>query len=188
VLGTNVKKPLHVALNELYRETATRLAFKYFSRVRRVSLLYIRRSPPYFSSIQIAQDAQAHGCSILHGDAEHIDADTNPIRQVVLHPPTSAREALAHTCDICLSIHLYHRALLLNYHNILARVEVLTIISTTTTTTTTTCLARPEAKLKDHMTIPRQTKTATTATLTTRNAGADSSGARGTGGSPTTEV
>jgi hypothetical protein len=52
-----------------------------------MSLPPLHCSPHYFSFIQIAQDAQAHGCHVFHRDAEHIDTDTDPICQGVLHPP-----------------------------------------------------------------------------------------------------
>jgi len=67
VPGTNAKKSLHVALSELDRGAAARFVFEYFSR--------------------IAQDAQVHGCHILHGDAKHMDDDTDLIHQGALHPP-----------------------------------------------------------------------------------------------------
>ncbi|KAH9963783.1 hypothetical protein BC827DRAFT_88648 [Russula dissimulans] len=69
VLGTNMKKPLRLALSELDRENAARFVFEYFTRV--------------------AEDAQAHGCRILHGDIPHADNDISS--HGASHPPLKRR-------------------------------------------------------------------------------------------------
>jgi len=71
VLGTNVKKPLRLALSELDKKSAARFAFEYFARV--------------------AEDAQAHGCRILHGDSRHTDDDTDSQRLGIPNPPLKRR-------------------------------------------------------------------------------------------------
>lgn len=71
VLGTQAKKPLHLTLSELDSENAARFAFEYFAR--------------------IAEDAQAHGCRILHGDGGSPDAGTDSQPQGVPNPPLKRR-------------------------------------------------------------------------------------------------
>jgi len=71
VLGTQAKKPLHLALSELDRDNAARFAFEYFAR--------------------IAEDAQAHDCRILHGYGGSTDAGTDSQPQGVPYPPLKRR-------------------------------------------------------------------------------------------------
>ncbi|KAI0279532.1 hypothetical protein BGY98DRAFT_1186011 [Russula aff. rugulosa BPL654] len=59
VLGTQTKKPIRIALNELDKKSAARFAFEYFAR--------------------IAEDARAHGCRILHQDAGDTDIDNDSL-------------------------------------------------------------------------------------------------------------
>jgi hypothetical protein len=110
-----------------------------------------------------------------HRDAKHIDDDAGLMRQGVLHPPakrshthSSIDSSVPSRATSQMSQHSYESRCA--HHHLDDDDD--------DDDNLTTCLARSGAKLRDHMTNPGQTKTATTATLTTMDAGADSSGVR----------
>ncbi|KAI0290389.1 hypothetical protein B0F90DRAFT_1672007 [Multifurca ochricompacta] len=77
VVGTQVKKPLHIALSELGAEDAASFVFEYFTRV--------------------AEEAQAHGCRILHLHETDTDTHMDPQTQGVSLAPSKRKRT--HSSD-----------------------------------------------------------------------------------------